>query len=99
MIKKSALLRAYRSGTALLAPLGPALLNWRKRRGKEDARRLRERMGVAGAPRPPGPLAWLHGASVGEGLALLPLVQQLRARNFHVLVTTGTVSSAQVLAG
>lgn len=97
MIKQSALLRAYRSVTSLLAPLGPAILDWRKRRGKEDARRLRERLGVASAPRPQGPLAWLHGASVGEGLALLPLIEQMRARGFHVLVTTGTVSSAQVL--
>ncbi|MDB5641971.1 MAG: 3-deoxy-D-manno-octulosonic acid transferase [Hyphomicrobiales bacterium] len=99
MIRKNALLRAYGSATAMFAPLGPAVLNWRKRRGKEDARRLRERLGIAGAPRPQGPLAWLHGASVGEGLALLPLVEKLRARGFHVLVTTGTVSSAQVLAG
>ncbi|MDB5543162.1 MAG: 3-deoxy-D-manno-octulosonic acid transferase [Hyphomicrobiales bacterium] len=99
MIKKNSLLRTYRSATALLAPLGPAFLNWRKRRGKEDARRLRERLGVPGAARPHGPLAWLHGASVGEGLALLPIVEQLRARGFHVLITTGTVSSAQVLAG
>ncbi len=99
MIKKNSLLRAYSSATALLAPLGPAFLNWRKRRGKEDARRLRERLGVPGAPRPLGALAWLHGASVGEGLALLPIVEQMRARGFHVLITTGTVSSAQVLAG
>lgn len=99
MIRKNSFLRAYRGATSLLAPLGPAFLNWRKRRGKEDARRLRERLGVPGAARPHGPLAWLHGASVGEGLALLPLVEQMRARGFHVLITTGTVSSAQVLAG
>jgi 3-deoxy-D-manno-octulosonic-acid transferase len=99
MIRKNSLLRAYRSATTLLAPLGPAFLNWRKRRGKEDGLRLRERLGAPGAARPQGPLAWLHGASVGEGLALLPIVEQMRARGFHVLVTTGTVSSAQVLAG
>lgn len=97
-MKTNMLLSAYRGATSLLAPLGPALLNWRKRRGKEDARRLRERLGFPGLPRPEGPLAWLHGASVGEGLALLPLVEQLRARGFHILLTTGTVTSAQVLA-
>ncbi|MDB5508259.1 MAG: 3-deoxy-D-manno-octulosonic acid transferase [Hyphomicrobiales bacterium] len=99
MIEKLPLLSAYRGATALLGPFGPALLTWRRQRGKEDVRRMNERMGHPGQARPPGRLAWLHGASVGEGLALLPLVDHLRSRGFHVLITTGTVSSAQVLAG
>ncbi len=97
-MKPTPLLATYRVLTSLLAPLGPTFLGWRLRRGKEDPRRMRERLGIAGLARPHGPLAWLHGASVGEGLALLPLVDQLRARGFHVLLTTGTVSSAHVLA-
>lgn len=97
-MKSVPLLAAYRGATSLFAPLGPALLDWRRRRGKEDPRRMRERLGVPSRPRPEGALAWLHGASVGEGLALLPVVEQLRARGFQVLITTGTVSSAQVLA-
>ena len=89
----------YRIVTSLLGPLAPALLNWRRRRGKEDPRRMAERMGYASLARPEGPLVWLHGASVGEGIALLPLVERLAARGFHVLVTTGTVTSATILAG
>ena len=91
-------LTVYRTLTSLVGPLAPALLEWRRRRGKEDPRRMGERMGHASAPRPQGRLAWLHGASVGEGLALLPLVERLVARGFHVLVTTGTVTSAAILA-
>jgi 3-deoxy-D-manno-octulosonic-acid transferase len=89
---------AYRSATIALGPVAPALLAWRRRRGKEDGQRVGERLGRAGKPRPDGRLAWLHGASVGEGLALLPLVQRLIDRGFHVLVTTGTVSSAKIMA-
>ena len=89
----------YRLATSAFAPFAPVLLGWRRRRGKEDARRMGERMGHASLARPAGPLVWLHGASVGEGIALLPVVEQLAARGFHVLVTSGTVTSAAILAG
>ena len=36
----------------------------------------------------------MHGASVGEMLAVVPLIERLRAQDFAVLVTSGTVTSA-----
>ncbi len=95
----SPLFAAYRVATALVEPAGRSFLGWRRRRGKEDGARMGERLGHAGRPRPAGRLVWLHGASVGEGVSLLPLIDALMARRCRVLVTTGTVNSARVMAG
>ena len=72
----------------------------RVRLGKEDAARLDERRGIADRPRPDGPLIWFHAASVGESLALLELIRQLLEGRpeLTILVTTGTVTSAAVMA-
>lgn len=91
------LLSFYRLLTRALSPAAPALLKWRLKHGKEDAARLRERMGYPGRERPEGTLVWLHGASVGEAVAVLPLIDALRERNLHVLLTTGTVTSANLM--
>ena len=73
-------LKAYRALTALARPLAPLILRLRQRRGKEDAARLPERMGRPSAPRPAGRLVWLHAASVGETLSILPLIVALAER-------------------
>ncbi len=95
----SAGLALYRGGTVLLSPFALAFLVMRARAGKEDRAGFGERLGQPTIARPRGKLVWLHGASIGEGLALLPLIAALRQRGFAVLLTTGTRSSAQVLDG
>lgn len=89
-------LRAYHLLTIAAAPLAPLLLSYRLKRGKEHADRLPERLGMSKRVRPQGPLVWMHGASVGELTAVLPLIRRIRERDFNVLVTTGTVSSAEL---
>lgn len=90
----------YRLGVALLEPFTPAILKGRAKRGKEDGVRLRERLGHASVARPQGPLVWIHAVSVGESLSVLPLIARLREQTPRttVLVTSGTVTSASLLA-
>ena len=87
-------LHAYRALLNVATPLAGILLSHRLKRGKEDAERLPERRGETTVARPEGPLVWLHGASVGEVAAIIPLVERIVSKEFKVLVTSGTVGSA-----
>jgi 3-deoxy-D-manno-octulosonic-acid transferase len=90
-------LRLYRLASHLAAPIMPLWLNRRLKAGKEHAARLGERMGQASLPRPDGTLVWLHGASVGETMSILPLIEKLSTQ-VSILLTTGTVTSAELAA-
>ncbi|MBP5344108.1 MAG: 3-deoxy-D-manno-octulosonic acid transferase [Alphaproteobacteria bacterium] len=69
-------------------------------KGKEDKKRFFERLGYPKCPRPDGKLIWMHGASVGECLSMLPLINRLLELDpsLHIMVTSGTVTSATLMA-
>ena len=92
-------LTLYAWASGALSPLAPKILQSRARRGKEDPSRVGERLGRPSLPRPARRLIWLHAASVGEGLSLLPLIEGLSALRPEaaLLVTTGTVSAADLM--
>ncbi|WP_420349351.1 3-deoxy-D-manno-octulosonic acid transferase [Pelagibius sp.] len=95
--------RAAYGGYALLGtlatPLVQALLRRRVARGREDPLRIGERLGRAGLARPEGRVVWLHAASVGEAVSLLPLIERLRTDrpDLNLLMTSGTVTSARLM--
>lgn len=94
------LLGLYRMATDFSSPLLAFHLNRRVDRGKEEVSRLGERLGQPTIERPDGPLLWMHAASVGESLAALPLIKALLddRQSLHILLTTGTVTSAKLMA-
>ena len=72
----------------------------RQEKGKEDIKRANERIGRPKIQRPEGKLVWLHGASVGESVSMLPLINRLLENypDLNIMVTTGTMTSAEVMA-
>src|SRR3984893_2295748 len=91
-------LRVYRKLSFAVVPLAPALIKRRLKQCKEDPARIGERRGMSRDIRPHGPLVWIHGASVGEVLAAAALIDRLRALDLRILLTSGTVTSAAIVA-
>lgn len=95
-----AILFLYRALIILLSPFILLWLGVRLLRKKEDKARFGERLGFSKKARPKGRLVWIHGASVGECLSVLPLVKKLIEENndLSVMVTSGTLTSAALMA-
>ena len=98
-MKKTRLLKTYSGATRLIAPALPFWLKRRADKGKEDPARLSERDGISNTPRPTGKLIWMHAASVGESQMLMPVLNRILCEhpNTHIVITTGTVTSAKLL--
>ncbi|HWL31196.1 MAG TPA: 3-deoxy-D-manno-octulosonic acid transferase [Xanthobacteraceae bacterium] len=91
-------LQAYRRLSAAATPFAGAIIKRRLKKNKEDPARTGERRGFSSLERPAGPLVWIHGASVGEVLAVGGLIDDLYMRGFQILLTSGTATSAAVVA-
>jgi 3-deoxy-D-manno-octulosonic-acid transferase len=93
-------LRLYAGLLEAGGPLLDLYLARRMRAGREDIQRFGERQGIPSVPRPAGFLIWFHAASVGESMSMLRLLDRMQAERpgISILVTTGTVTSARMVA-
>jgi len=93
------MLSLYTALTKRATPWLDTLLKKRLARGKEHPKRLNERKGIPGQDRPKGRLIWLHAASIGEAQSALILINRLIDTHpkLHILITTGTQTSAKYL--
>jgi len=89
----------YNFFTYLFFPFSPIYLYFRKIRKKEDSIRYKEKLSQIRISRGNGFLIWLHVASVGEAMSILPLVNDfLKEKKVNkILLTSITLSSGKIL--
>jgi len=92
------MLSAYRMLGSAAYPFIGTYISYRASRGKEERARRGERYGKTSIARPQGPVIWAHAASVGESVAMAPLIESIAATGIHIVMTTGTVTSAKLVA-
>ncbi len=93
------LLTIYRIISYLIYPFVHFYLKSRINSNKELRNRISERYGISSINRKKGKLVWIHAASIGESLSILPIVKELEKNKKvkQILVTTGTVTSAEIM--
>jgi len=94
--KRPLLLSLYRAAAQGVSPLFHVLFALRSRSSKEIPARKGERFGKSERSRPEGSLIWIHAASVGETMSVLPLIDALAAEGHAVLLTTVTVTASEL---
>jgi len=89
----------YKILTYLFYPFAHIYIYFRKIKGKEDPLRYKEKLSKIIIPRDEGFLIWIHMASVGEAMSVLPLIENYieDKKVSKILLTSITKSSGKIL--
>ena len=89
----------YQIFLSLLILISPILIIFRIYKRKEHKIRFIEKFSISSKRRSKGKLIWFHGASVGEILSIIPLIENYEKDKSinQILLTSSTLSSSKVL--
>ena len=89
----------YQTILSLLIIFSPIIFIFRFFKNKENKRSILEKICFSSKNRGSGKIIWFHGASVGEILSIVPILEKYEKHKSikKILLTTSTLSSSKVI--